>query len=141
MNTRNISTRLLFTSARTIQNEAQWLHFLNLALRERIEEAHHSVEQRIGLHHRIAECSESGKVALIESGRDCDGVMYWGRVHLVDATLAAVLDKEALIARWADGPFQLRIERPTVAEEIEYHSRDLGAEAFEDGHAHCLYAD
>lgn len=139
MNTRNISTRLLFTSARTIPSEAERLRFLNTALRDRLNAARHSVERRLELHRRIAECAEDGKVALIESGMDCDGVVYGGRVHMIDAHWRAVLAKEHHIGQWADGPFNLRIERPTIAEEIEYHSRDLGAEAFENGHAHSLH--
>lgn len=145
MNTRNIPTRLLFISAQTIPNEAERLRYLSAALRDRLNVARRNVERRLELHRRIAECAECaedgkvGKVALIESGCDCDGVVYGGRVHIVDAHWRAVLAKEHHIGQWADGPFNLRIERPTIAEEIEYHSRDLGAEAFENGHAHSLH--
>lgn len=83
--------------------------------------------------------AEGGKVAAVEGGRDCDGVSYEGKVHIIDANAAAyqVLCDE--VSQWADGPFWFELMKPSEAEAIEYGTRDLMMEAFEDGHAHCLH--
>ena len=86
----------------------------------------------------IAELAEHGRVAVVESGRDCDGVRYSGRVRVIRARLKDLLELEDGIAEWADGPFTLRLERPSIARRLEYTSRDLGLEAFENGHAHLI---
>lgn len=116
------------------------LHLLNLLLRDSLEEQHAATQRRLNMHRRIAECEEGGVVALIESGMDCDGARYSGRVRIVPATWQAVVHEEDRIQSWADGPCHVYIERPSIAEEIEYHSRDLALEAFEDGHPYSLYA-
>jgi hypothetical protein len=86
---------------------------------------------------RIEECAEDGVVAVIESGRDCDGVQYWGRTHTIPATLTHYQRLCDTIGDWADGPYWLEVERPSV--KVQYGSRDLTMEAFEDGHPHVLY--
>ena len=86
----------------------------------------------------MAELAEHGRVAVVESGRDCDGVQYSGRVHVIRARLKNFLELEDGIAEWADGPFTLRLERPSVARRIEPALRDLTMEAFENGHQHLL---
>lgn len=118
------------------------LWFLN-----RLEQRHGMLEQatearqrRQALHRRIAECAEDGQVALIESGMDCDCVQYSGYVSLCDATVAAFDAEYAHRAKWADGPFSIAIERPSVARGIRRESRDLAAEAFEDGHPHSIHS-
>jgi hypothetical protein len=86
----------------------------------------------------IAELAEHGRVAVVESGRDCDGVQYSGRVRIIRARLKDFLELENGIAEWADGPFRLQLERPSIARRIEVESRDLTLEAFENGHQHLL---
>lgn len=78
------------------------------------------------------------RLFLVESGRDCDGVVYSGHIHMVDANLKAVDDKYDELGRWADGPFRLDIISEQDARETVCTSRDLAAEAFEDGHPHNL---
>lgn len=97
------------------------------------------INRRAALLTRIETCAEDGKVALVESGRDCDGVRYTGRVRLIEATPRAYWAEYEQVADWADGPFSFAIVRPSEATGIEYQSRDLTLEAFEDGHAHCLH--
>lgn len=87
----------------------------------------------------IAECAEGGKVAMVWSGRDCDGVAYSGSVYVVPALLVAVLREADDQFSWADGPCNYCLMKPSDAAEIEYSSRDLAMEAYEDGHAHCLF--
>ena len=86
----------------------------------------------------ISELAEHNRIAVVESGRDCDGVRYSGRVRVIRARLKDLLELEDGIAEWADGPFTLRLERPSIARRLEYTSRDLGLEAFENGHAHLI---
>ena len=88
---------------------------------------------------RIASHTESGQVSVIESGRDCDGVRYWGDVTLIPATLTHFEALRTRRAKWADGPFHLEVARPSEALRTERGSRDLTLEAFEDGHPHCLF--
>tara|TARA_R100000808_G_scaffold21585_1_gene46604 strand:+ start:3348 stop:3746 length:399 start_codon:yes stop_codon:yes gene_type:complete len=78
---------------------------------------------------------ENGKVALVESGMDCDGVEYENEVTIVDSnkTLDAIDDK----AEWADGPMRFFIMRVSDAEKLKPYKRDRGTEAHENGHPHC----
>lgn len=87
---------------------------------------------------RITACNEDGKIAVIESGRDCDGVEYDGKVHMIDATPEAFVKLDEGLSEWADGPYRLAIERPSVAKGIGYSSRDLVLEAMEEGHPHHI---
>ena len=89
---------------------------------------------------RIAELAENGKVAIIESGRDCDGVEYWGNVSIIPASVVAYNHWYDETDKWADGPFYGQLARVSDTEEVEYSSRDRGMEAFEDGHPHVIYS-
>lgn len=95
--------------------------------------------RRQALNERLRVCTENGQIAVIESGRDCDGVRYWGHVHYLPATIQAYSEHEHYVDRWADGPFSLTIERPSAAKHVRRGSRDLTLEAFEDGHSHVIY--
>jgi hypothetical protein len=88
---------------------------------------------------RIASLAEGGRVCVVSSGMDCDGSAWSGRVYDLPAS---VFEVERFLERqyeWADGPMRLELASPSECEEIEYESRDLALEAFEDGHPHCLY--
>jgi hypothetical protein len=63
----------------------------------------------------IAELAEHGRVAVVESGRDCDGVQYSGRVRIIRARLRDFLELEKRIFEWPDNPFHLSLERPSIA--------------------------
>ena len=96
-------------------------------------------QRRQALIQRVKDCAEHGEVAMVWSGRDCDGVRYTGHVHLVDASVKEVDREAAYTYGWADGPCGFYIERPSIARTIERTSRDLVLEAFEDGHPHVIY--
>ena len=87
----------------------------------------------------IARCAEGGRVAVVWSGRDCDGAKYAHSVAIVDADKKEVEAHIEHTYEWADGSCAYYIERPSVARELEYSSRDLALEAFEDGHSHAIY--
>ena len=121
------------------EDESRALWFLN-----RLEERHGLLAQatearvaRQSLIRRIAELQVGGQVAVWESGRDCDSVRYRGFKCLIPATVAefdALYEHEH---QWADGPFCLWVESPLL--ERTRCSRDLGMEAFEDGHSHVIF--
>lgn len=97
-----------------------------------------TITARGALYARIAQCAHQGRLLVVESGRDCDGVQYIGRRHEIDATAKAFYELRDRIGEWADGPFSLAIVPHDT--EVEYASRDLTLEAFENGHAHVIYA-
>lgn len=110
----------------------------NQPYRERAETQR---QRRAELLRLIAESAERGKIAVVESGRDCDGVEYGGHVTLIRATARAYDRHIAAVGKWADGPFYLDIMKPSAARQVGRYSRDLALEAFEDGHPHCLISD
>jgi hypothetical protein len=116
-------------------NKIRRLRLLN-RLYERHNTVRDTLDARLQMHRDITDKQEDGKIMLVESGRDCDGVRYWGRTHECAADWRSVIALTDRIAYWADGPFQLAIERPSAL--IKSGSRDLTLEAFENGHAHCL---
>lgn len=89
---------------------------------------------------RIAECAEDNRIAINESGMDCDCNQYSGNITLIEATPEAYHAHEDERSEWADGPFNLYIMKPSEAEKTRYQSRDLIAEAHEDGHPWVVYA-
>jgi hypothetical protein len=52
----------------------------------------------------IAELAEHGRVAVVESSRDCDGVQVSGYVRIIRARLKDFLELEKRICEWPDGP-------------------------------------
>jgi hypothetical protein len=93
---------------------------------------------RLALHRMVRDyASPDGRLLVAESGRDCDGVQYAGQSHLIEASVKAYDKLCDDVANWADGPFNLT---PVPwGTELQYVSRDLTLEAFEDGHAHCIH--
>ena len=55
---------------------------------QRMQQLHARTQLCLVQHRAIAVMAEAGKVAVVWSGRDCDGVAYSGDVRLVDAVLA-----------------------------------------------------
>lgn len=113
------------------------LHKVHWPSIERLQARRQAILQ---LRQRIADCAEDGQILVIESGRDCDGVEYTGRTRLIEATPAAFRALDDEIAEWADGPYELSVARPSERASIAYQSRDLVAEAHEDGHPHVIYS-
>lgn len=97
------------------------------------------MEEKQAFVDKIKFCTENGKIAIVTSGMDCDGIRYSGQVHLVDAIPVIVNHNIEEANKWADGPIYHYIMKPSEAKEIEYSSRDLGMEAFEDGHPSVIY--
>lgn len=98
------------------------------------------INERAALYARIAECAYEGKIWVCETGRDCDCVQYTRRPYQIDATPKAYFTEYGRIAEWADGPFHLHVMEFVQAQAVVPASRDLAAEAFEDGHPHSIHA-
>ena len=114
-----------------------------LWLLERIEQRNHRLEtatevrvRRQSLIRRIAEVAVDGKVAVWESGMDCDCVRFRGFRTIIDASISAFDREENYAYETAEGPISLWVESPL--KKREHHSRDLVLEAFEDGHPHSV---
>lgn len=93
----------------------------------------HEVIANIQQQETIQRLAEDGKIALVESGCDCNGLEYSGRVHIIDATLKAVNALRASVAKKASGQFKLVLASICEANLIKYQARDLATEARENG--------
>lgn len=91
-------------------------------------------------HRALRVMAEAGKVAVVWSGRDCDGVAYSGDACLVDATLADLRQHIRRREEWADGPCNYTLMSPSMAALIHPQERDLTTEASEEGRPQCIYA-
>jgi hypothetical protein len=69
----------------------------------------------------IAELAEHGRVAVVESGRDCDGVQYSGRVRIIRARLRDFLELENGIAEWAMALFAFNLSARASRAESSPH--------------------
>lgn len=105
----------------------------------RLKERRFARLQRLAFLQQIRDYAEDGQIAVVWSGMDCDGVRYSGDVRMVSATKQDVTEHIDHVYEWADGPCVYSLMRPSCARELEYQSRDLAAEAHEDGHSHCLF--
>jgi hypothetical protein len=123
-------------------NDARKLWIRNLVEKaeHRLDTATRRRKSRQAFLARIKECAEDGQVATVWSGRDCDCVQYECEVRCCEATPQAVEALADRVYEWADGPCGFYIERPSVASQLRYSSRDLAMEAYEDGHPHVIYA-
>lgn len=100
---------------------------------------HYTINERAQIAAAMARAIEAGKIAWIESGMDCDCTRFRS-VTIRDAeTVFATARAIERAYYWADGPLSIGFARPSEVEE-SYSSRDLAAEAFENGHAHCVHA-
>lgn len=94
--------------------------------------------ERLDLQKLISANSENGQVVILESGMDCDCVAFSNRKYKVDALPVAVRAIMDRIYGDAEGPCNLSITSPSAAKRLEYGSRDLGMEAYEDGHPYSV---
>ena len=110
-------------------------------IRELIDQRGTVIDYRINDRARIAaEISRvqiGGKVGLVRMGMDCDCTRYL-RASIIDVPALFQFQVEQFKhEEWLDGPestgFCCPLDLP------ESFSRDLAAEAFEDGHPHVVY--
>ena len=84
-------------------------------------------QQRAAVLARFAD--SDGKVCVLESGRDCDVVVYSGHKTTIPASVMVFERLKNERMEWADGPFRLHITSTHEAESVGYTSRDTFAEA------------
>lgn len=95
--------------------------------------------RRARLKAKLADCSEDGMIAVVTAGMDCDCVRYRRVKYIPTPTVMEWVSRENDEHRYADGPVNMYIARPS--DEPEGHvSHDLALEAFENGHQHVVYA-
>lgn len=136
----NDEARKALRESQPLWFSAHYLRLLHYIHQPTIERLQARRNERLWLHNRIATLAEGGKILVIESGRDCDGCEYTGRTRLIDAAVAAFDQLDRELSKWADGPYRLTVARPSEQASITYESRDLVAEAHEDGHSHVIYS-
>lgn len=128
------------------EGDAVRLHILNVLQDHDVDAANRrqALAERLEIHRAcrdLAEITDEGlMLAVVWSGRDCDGVQYQGDVRLVRATWRAVMDHIEHTLEWADGPCSYSLMTPSAAAKLRYWARDTILEAFEDGHPHCIHA-
>ena len=106
---------------------------------QRMQELHARTQLCLTQHRAVRVMAEGGKVAVVWSGRDCDGVAYSGDVRLADATLSGLRRHIERYYEWADGPCNYILMSPSAAALIHPQERDLTTE-FEEGRQQCIYA-
>lgn len=138
MHTRQIDTKLLMAEIGHRISDTKRLQILNVCMRDRMDDTHERTQRRVTFLRSIRECNEHGSVAVVWSGMDCDCVKYSGEVRIVEASLQAVCAHIDSVYDSADGTCSFTIEKPSSAEKIEYTSRDLAFEAYENDHPHHI---
>ena len=117
-----------------------------IGLRNRIEqrrgflsEAQDARIRRMTIIRQVKEFAEQGKIAMVNSGMDCDCSRWENSVSVIRATVESVDKWVDDFYKNAEGPQSYRLERPSVAKKLQRSSRDLALEAFEDGHQHVVF--
>ena len=62
---------------------------------------------------RLAACTEEGMIAVVRTGRDCDGCSYHSVEHMPAPTLMAWLNWDNQRTEWLDGPESCWIASPS----------------------------
>lgn len=127
----------------TVEQEEKGI--FNLWARNRIEQRRHLLgeatearQNRATILRQVAEYAEKGKIAMVNSGMDCDCSRWENSVSIIRATVKSVDKWVDDFYKNAEGPQSYRLERPSVAKQLQHSSRDLALEAFEDGHPYSI---
>ena len=94
--------------------------------------------QRAKIKIGLEQCIENGKIAIFESGMDCDCSQYERTYHKKAMSVMEYIKYQNETFEWADGVVSVGYGKPSE-HPVESHSKDLAAEAFENGHAHVVY--
>ena len=127
----------------TVEQEEKGI--FKLWARNRIEERRHLLseatearQKRATILRQVVEYAENGKIAMVNSGMDCDCSRWENSVSVIRATVKSVDKWTDDFYGNAEGPQSCRLERPSVARKLQHSSRDLALEAFEDGHPYSI---
>jgi len=127
----------------TLEQEKNGIRMIGLMSRiERrrgfLSEAQDARIRRMTMIRQVKEFAESGKIAMVNSGMDCDCSRWENSVSIIRATVKSVDKWVNDFYANAEGPQSCRLERPSVARKLQHSSRDLALEAFEDGHPYSI---
>ena len=75
---------------------------------------------------------ESGMIAMVTSGMDCDCVEWENEVTIMPVGEAQTAEEREYA--WADGPLTVKCMKPSEALKLLKTTRDRIASAHEDGH-------
>ncbi|CAB4158576.1 hypothetical protein UFOVP703_19 [uncultured Caudovirales phage] len=98
-----------------------------------------SMLQRMDFDARIRRHARGGRIGLLIESRDCDGV-YTCTMRVMNADVAKVRAWCDQHAEGADGPVVFGPCTPESYRDFEPITRDLVAEAHEDGHRHTIHS-
>lgn len=104
-----------------------------------INDIHDPLVAKLRFAEHIAAQAENGKVMIVSSGMDCDGCAWSSAFEtMLPASVVAVEHYIERSQAWADGPINFGVLPPSERDNLETTHRDLGMEAFENGHPHVL---
>lgn len=133
-----MNRKQLIQRIRSLPYEADRLALLEHVQRPTLLRLHDEVQQRVALCAKVRQLSDNGRVGVVFSGRDCDGVQYSGRACVVGVAEVYATIRQQL--ENAEGPTQYKLCSASDVDNVEYKSVDLTLRAFEDGHPHILYS-
>lgn len=129
-----LSPRAVRAVAATVP-EGQRLYFLNVMLKDRVEEARAATLRALSWHQRLKTCTEDvngvPSIRVLRWQRDCDSHEGWDTYVVPVADLQKRIESDL---QWAEGPMTHTLDRPSHEPDLP-QSRDLVLEAHEDGHA------
>ena len=96
------------------------------------------LRERESIAGQVRACSESGQVALVTGGMDCDCVQWEGRVTLLPAQPILIIHWIDDLYKYAEGPVTWRIATPTSTQDTVCVTRDRILEAYENGHPYSV---
>jgi hypothetical protein len=120
-------------------SDADVLKHLDTFAAPSLERRHEATQERVAIIRQLSELSEAGKIAIVESGMDCDCVAYTGNVRTCSSDSASFWETVNKMYENAEGPISWYLARPSEARNIKSTSRDLAFEAYEDGHPHVVF--
>lgn len=127
----------------TVEQEERGI--FKLWARNRIEQRRHSLsdatearQKRATMLRQVVEYAENGKIAIVNSGMDCDCSRWENSVSVIRATVKSVDKWVNDFYANAEGSQSFYLERPSVAKQLQHSSRDLVLEGFENGHSYSI---
>lgn len=96
-----------------------------------------ALAERADLAAEIAEKAINGRIKFVTNGMDCDGCAWEGRGYDIAANAMAVEKAIKDLYEGAEGPVGYYLAKPDA--QIKETHRDLGMEAYENGHPHVIY--
>jgi hypothetical protein len=100
---------------------------------------HEAINTRAHVYNLMRRYMRDGEIGIMVNGMDCDCVQFsYGSVIRVNS-ITELTDRIEKMYEYSDGPLNISYCTPEQANKVKYTSRDLAAEAFEDGHSHVVY--